>query len=73
MLLPRLLVNSDCSARCGSDVSPAVVVSPAPFVVQRKSLDIAKMEFEAEVTRDSIASLDRAVSDMQDFDELFDA
>ena len=72
MLLPRLLVNSDCSARC-SDVSPAVVVSPAPFVVQRKSLDIAKMEFEAEVTRDSIASLDRAVSDMQDFDELFDA
>mmetsp|Transcript_29087 Transcript_29087/g.68554 ORF Transcript_29087/g.68554 Transcript_29087/m.68554 type:complete len:628 (+) Transcript_29087:36-1919(+) len=31
-----------------------------------KSLDIAKMEFEAEVTRDSIASLDRAVSDMQE-------
>ena len=32
----------------------------------RKSLDIAKMEFEHEVTRDSIASLEKNVSDMQD-------
>ena len=31
------------------------------------------MEFEAEVTRDSIASLDRAVSDMQDSDALLGA
>ncbi|CAE7624468.1 Scn11a [Symbiodinium pilosum] len=31
-----------------------------------KSLDIAKMEFEHEVTRDSIASLEKNVSDMQE-------